>query len=177
MGQIRCSANAAAWHKVPKTTSRETKPRPSAAELLSVHGSAAGGGKVSAAGGNPPGQETDITFASLSIARRWWHIKYSPWRMAGERKPPETQPSFYWVMDIFSKEPSRAALLKVTELTLSTDNINGIVDVSISSFIFFRPVKSLILFFYASEAHEEWLKSTCRVSDVCCAARAQSIKV
>lgn len=99
--------------------------------------------------------------------------KVFPWRMAGERKQPETRPSFYWVMDIFSKEPSRAALLKVTELTLSMDNINGIVDVTIPPFIFPSLLK---LFFYAFEANEEWLKSTCRVSDVDCAARAQHIK-
>lgn len=113
------------------------------------------------------------------FALHHWEVmahKVFPWRMAGERKPPETQPSFYWVMDIFSKEPSRAALLKVTELTLSTDNINGIVDVSISSFIFFFVLLNLLFFFHASEAYEEWLKSTCRVSDVCCAARVQSIR-
>ena len=98
---------------------------------------------ASAAGG---GGETSRTRKHTSLVlllsfrrERWWHIKYSRWRMAGERKQPETRPSFYWVMDIFSKEPSRAALLKVTELTLSTDNINGIVDVSVSSFIFFSP--------------------------------------
>lgn len=92
-----------------------------------------------------PAQETDITSALLSITGRWWHIKYSPWRMAGERKQPETRPSFYWVMDIFSKEPSRAALLKVTELTLSMDNINDIVDVTIPSFIFPSLLKLLFL--------------------------------
>lgn len=56
-------------------------------------------------------------------------------------------------MDIFSKEPSRAALLKVTELTLSTDNINGIVDATISSFFFF--LLNVLFFFYAFEAYEE----------------------
>lgn len=86
------------------------------------------------------------------------------WRMVGERKRPETQPTFYWVMDIFSKEPSSGAVLKVTELTLSTNNINGIVDISIPSFVFsFLPVKSLYSFLCLSE---EWLRSTCRVSDI-----------
>lgn len=100
--------------------------------------------------------------------------KVFAWRMAGERKQPETRPSFYWVMDIFSKEPSRAALLKVTELTLSTDNINGIVDISVSSFIFF-PLLLNLFFFYASEAYE-WLKSTRRVSDACCGCKVEGIK-
>lgn len=144
MVQIRCSANTAAWHKVTKTTSRETKPSPSAAELLSVRGSAGGEKSRLLEGISWTGNRHYFCFALHR--REVMAHKVFPWRMAGERKPPETQPSFYWVMDIFSKEPSRAALLKVTELTLSTDNINGIVDVSISSFIFFCPVKSHILF-------------------------------
>lgn len=120
-----------------------------------------------------PGQETDITFALLSIVGRRSFTVFR-WRMVGERKRPETQPTFCWVMDIFGKAPSSAAVLKVTELTLSTNSINGIVDISVSSFVFFF----LFLFsysFYASHS-EEWLQSACRLSDVCCAAKAQRIR-
>lgn len=71
-------------------------------------------------------------------------------------------------MDVFSKEPSRAALLNVTELTLSMDNINGIVDISISSSkpTSHPPPLYVKCLFYASEAGEEWMKNICRVSDM-----------
>lgn len=49
------------------------------------------------------------------------------------------------------------ALLKVTELTLSSDDINGTGRVSTSFFSFF----------YASEVSEEWPRSSWRESAVC----------
>ena len=143
--KLDCSAHySSPWQTYRISVQRDQKQKPETFFFLSA-GRSAGGREASLLpeeGGTSPDQETHIThcaFALLFRGERWWHIKYSCWMMAGERKQPETRPSFYWVMDIFSKEPSRAALLKVTELTLSTDNINGIVDVSVSSFIFFLP--------------------------------------
>lgn len=164
MVQIRCSANDAAWQSSKNNVQRETIS-PSAAELLSVHRSTAGERSLLLLKGiSWTGNRHYFCFALHH--REVMAHKVFPWRMAGERKQPETQPSFYWVMDIFSKEPSRAALLKVTELTLSMDNINGIVDVSISSFIFFLPVKSLPFFMplrlmsNGCKAHVEYQMST-----------------
>lgn len=48
-----------------------------------------------------------------------------------------------------------SALLKVTELTLRSDNINGIVHVTVSSFVFSS--------FFASEACDAWLRRACRL--------------
>ena len=133
--------------KVSKAMSRESKPSPSAGELLPVHRSSAGGKSRLLRGISWTGNRHYSCFSLLS--REVMAHKVFQWRMAGERKQPETWPTFYWVMDIFSKEPSNAALLKVTELTFSMDNINGIVDISISSLIFSPSLNVLIfsLFF------------------------------